>query len=223
MVPRIGNLLGIFLKLFFNLLYNPFAWSYDLVAAIVSRGRWIEWTYATLLYINGKSILELGHGPGHLQLAMNQNSRQVFGLDYSRSMGRLAHRKLVHAGLPHRLVRSQAQDLPFSAGVFDQIVSTFPSDYLFQPQTIAEIRRVLCPGGQLIVLPVAWIGRGSRIDRGLGNLFRVTHQAPEREDEQWKIRMDELFQQAGFCVNTETVMLPSSEIILVVASLPKLL
>lgn len=223
MVPDVDNLLAYLLKIFFFLLYNPFAWAYDWVASIVSGGRWIEWTYATLPYLEGDRILELGHGPGHLQVSMNQRGWLVFGLDLSRSMGRLAYQRLDRAGQPHRLVRGQAQYLPFSDGVFDQIVSTFPSEYLFQPQTIAEIRRVIRPGGRLVVLPVAWIGHGTRIDRGLEVIFRITHQAPEKKDEQWKIRMVDQFQQAGFNVRTETVIVASSEIFLVMASLPKLL
>ena len=219
----VRNLLKFFLKLFYYLLYNPFAWTYDWVAAIVSRGRWVEWTYATLPFLSGKRILELGHGPGHLQVLLNQRGWQVFGLDLSRTMGNLTHRKLMLAGQPNRLVRGQAQQLPFSANVFDQVVSTFPSEYLFRPETIAEIRRVLSPGGLLVVLPVALVGRGSRIERGLENVSRITHQAPGRKDEKWKIRMVELFRQAGFTVRIETTTLASSEIFLVLASMPKLL
>lgn len=219
----VRNLLKFFLKLFFYLLYNPFAWAYDWVAAIVSRGRWVEWTYATLPFLSGERILELGHGPGHLQVALNQRGWQVFGLDLSRTMGSLAHHELMLAGHPHRLVRGQARCLPFSANVFDQVVSTFPSEYLFQPETIAEIRRVLSPGGLLVVLPFAWVGHRSRIDRGLEQLFRITHQTPERKDNKWENDMVELFLKAGFDVRTETITLTSSEIFLVLASLPKLL
>jgi ubiquinone/menaquinone biosynthesis C-methylase UbiE len=218
-VVQVDNLLKLVLKLFFYLLYNPFAWAYDWVAAFVSRGRWVEWTYATLPYLSGERILELGHGPGHLQVAMNQRSWQVYGIDLSRTMGNTSRQKLILAGQAYRLVRGQAQNLPFSADVFDQIVSTFPSDYLFQPETIAEIRRVLSPEGLLVVLPVAWVGRRSRIDRGLESVFRVTHQAPERTDEMWKKRMIEFLLQADFNVRIEKITLASSEIFLVLASL----
>jgi ubiquinone/menaquinone biosynthesis C-methylase UbiE len=222
-VQYVGNPLAFFLKFFFHLLYNPFASSYDRVAAIVSRGRWIRWTYATLPYLTGERILELGHGPGHLQKAMNERGWQVFGLDLSQSMGRLAQQQLIQANQPHRLVRGTARYLPFPTAAFDQIVATFPSEYLFQSQTLAEIRRVLCPGGLLVVLPVAWIGRGSSVERGLESLFRVTHQAPERTDEQWKIRMLEPFKQAGFEVRSETVTLNTSEIFILLAGQPNLL
>lgn len=216
-MPDGDNLLAIILKIFFHLLYNPFAWSYDWVAAIVSHGRWIEWTHATLPFLSGDRILELGHGPGHLQVVMSQQSWQVFGLDRSQAMGRLARQNLHKAGHPRRLVNGEAQRLPYATAAFDQIVSTFPSEYLFQSQTLAEIRRVLRPGGLLVVLPVAWIGKRSRIDRGLERVYRFTHQAPDKNDIHWNNRMIEIFQQAGFSARSETISLGSSNIYLVLA------
>ena len=61
------RLLGWFLRFFFHLLYHQFAWTYDWVAAGVSLGRWNEWVRSILPYMQEGRILELGHGPGHLQ------------------------------------------------------------------------------------------------------------------------------------------------------------
>ena len=60
------NLIQRFMRFFFHLLYHPFAFTYDLVAATVSFGDWKNWVYSILPFINGTRILELGHGPGHL-------------------------------------------------------------------------------------------------------------------------------------------------------------
>jgi ubiquinone/menaquinone biosynthesis C-methylase UbiE len=46
---------------------GSFAWSYDLVAAVVSLGQWNHWVGSVLPYLPGVNILEIGHGPGHLQ------------------------------------------------------------------------------------------------------------------------------------------------------------
>ena len=51
---------------FFHLLYHQLAWAYDAVSAAVSLGRWQDWGAAALPFVNGASVLELGHGPGHL-------------------------------------------------------------------------------------------------------------------------------------------------------------
>ena len=61
------RLIARFLNFFFHHLYHGLAFAYDLVAAIVSFGQWNEWTKTIIPYIEGTLLLELGHGPGHLQ------------------------------------------------------------------------------------------------------------------------------------------------------------
>jgi ubiquinone/menaquinone biosynthesis C-methylase UbiE len=209
--------------LFFHFLYNPFAWTYDWVAAFVSLGHWQEWVLGVLPYVSGARVLELGHGPGHLQVALHERGFHVVGLDLSSTMGKIARRRLRGEYHLPPLVRGNAQHLPFPAGAFDQVVSTFPSEYLFQLDTLSEVYRVLAPSGHLVVLPVAWIRRGSRVERSLAWLFRTTHQAPPQDDDQWRLRLITLFQKSGFEVRTETIAMPSSEIFLLLASKPKVL
>src|SRR5207245_3250452 len=61
------------------------------------------------------------------------------------------------------IIHGLAQHLPFSDASFDTVVSTFPSEYIYDPDTVAEVERVLRPGGRLIVveganlLPVGFI------------------------------------------------------------------
>jgi ubiquinone/menaquinone biosynthesis C-methylase UbiE len=190
---------------------------------MVSMNHWQDWIHSVLPDLTGERVLELGHGPGHLQVAMHQSGFQVFGLDLSRAMGKQAQSRLKHLEIPVRLVRGNAQSLPFSSDCFDQIVSTFPAEYLFQSLTLAEVYRVLAPGGQLIVLPVAWIRRHSLVGRSLAWLFRVTHQAPPREDKQWQTQLIEPFCRGGFEVHTEIKSLPSSEVFVLLAGKPKML
>ena len=57
------------LRIFFQLLYHPFAWAYDLVAGLVSLGRWKSWVLCGLPLLAGR-VLEIGFGPGHLQAAL---------------------------------------------------------------------------------------------------------------------------------------------------------
>src|SRR5690349_17890774 len=137
-----------FMRVFFYLLYHPFAFLYDLVAATVSFGRWKDWVMSILPFLHGTRILELGHGPGHLQHILVNRGLSSFGLDESPQMGRLAQRKL---GSDSRLSRGLAQSLPFTDHSFDTIVSTFPTDYIFHQQTLSEVHRCLSGGGRLIV------------------------------------------------------------------------
>ena len=107
------NVFTRFLRFFFYLIYEPFAWSYDLVAWVVSLGRWKNWVFSTLPELPGPRVLELGHGPGHLQLALNKKGVYVFGIDRSAPMGRIAHKRLHSGQIIPNLVRATAEHLPF--------------------------------------------------------------------------------------------------------------
>src|SRR6266704_1273285 len=57
-----------------------------------------------------------------------------------------------NVGAGNRVLQGSAQHLPFPDAAFDTVVSTFPSEYIYDPDTISEIERVLRPGGRLIVI-----------------------------------------------------------------------
>ena len=164
------------LGLFFRLLYHQFAWTYNFVAAGVSLGRWQGWVLTARPYLRGR-VLEIGYGPGHLQVALNQDRLEAFGLDESRQMGRQARRRLRRRKYPVRLANGYAHNLPFPADSFDRVAATFPSEYIFEAQTLAEIWRVLKPGGRLVVIPSAWITGQGWLERLAAGLFRATGQA----------------------------------------------
>jgi len=208
-----SNLPTRFLRFFFYLIYQPLAWSYDFVAWVVSLGQWKAWILSTLPWLTGPRILELGHGTGHLQLALHQKGSLCFGLDQSRQMGILAYRRLGDAGSPGNLSRGVAQHLPFPAASFDQVVSTFPSEYIVQDETLSEIQRVLRPNGRLVVLPAAWIRSQRPLDRLAAWLFRMTGQA-----ESWGALFNDKFHVAGFLVEEERISLPGSELVVLIAA-----
>jgi ubiquinone/menaquinone biosynthesis C-methylase UbiE len=214
------SLLRRFLRLFFWHFYHGFAWTYDVVAAVVSIGRWNDWVRAALPYVEGARVLEIGHGPGHLQLDLRQTGRQVMGLDESRQMGRLARNRLLRGRFTEiNLVRGIAQRLPFPPRAFDTVVSTFPAEYIFEPQTISEIKRVLRDGGCYVLLPAAWIVGRKTLDRLASWLFRSTKQVPELPAEVFSGRLRTQLEQAGFHSQAETVQLRSSEVLVIIARL----
>jgi ubiquinone/menaquinone biosynthesis C-methylase UbiE len=140
-----------FLRTAYKLLYHPFAWSYDLVSGIVSLGQWDSWVMQVVPLVRGSKILELGFGPGHLQLELSQRGFLTFGLDESKQMVKQASYKLKRNNAAPNLVRGLSQNLPFESA-FNTVVATFPSEYVFEPETIKEITRALVPGGRLVVL-----------------------------------------------------------------------
>lgn len=197
------------LRYFFYLLYQPFAWSYDLVAWIVSLGQWKQWVCTTLPYLTGPHVLELGHGPGHLQAELRSRQIHAFGLDRSPQMGRIASQRLLRAGLVPNLSRGSALQLPFQAARFAQVVATFPSEYIYQRETLAEIRRVLQPAGQLIVVPVAWLRSRTLWGNFASWLYRTTGQAAP-----WDGSFSDRLRQAGFSVEEKLITLSRSEVML---------
>jgi len=203
------------LRLFFHLLYHPMAGTYDMVAATVSVGRWNSWVSKAADLVDGPNVLELGFGPGHLQKKLLTNSYQAYGLDESNQMTRQAYRKLTRLELKPRLTRGLAQQLPYAPGFFDSIVSTFPTPYIIDPQTLAEAKRVLKPGGKLVVLTAAWITGKSFLDRCMTLLNQAAHQVPGDD-----VKLSDFtipFTEAGFNSGMRFFDLPGSRIMFIIA------
>jgi ubiquinone/menaquinone biosynthesis C-methylase UbiE len=212
---RSVNILRPFLKLFFFLLYHPLAWAYDLVASLVSAGRWKKWILHTKPFLSGQHILELGHGPGHLQAYFAEDHRVIFGIDRSRQMGQIAYRRLSRLKAVSRLTRANADALPFSSGYFDTIVATFPTEYISNPATMLEIYRLLSPGGKLVVLLSAWITGGSLLDRALARLFQITGQTrPTISKGGGSLQQ---LKEIGFDANISWIELPTSRLLMLIA------
>jgi ubiquinone/menaquinone biosynthesis C-methylase UbiE len=208
------------LKNFFNLLYDQFAWTYDWVADLVSLRRWRNWVYCVLPYLESSPILELGHGPGHLQTKLNGLEKSIFGIDVSEKMVRIAWQRLQENDYTPGLVVGRTQDLPYSDHTFKRVVATFPSEYINNRETLSEIWRVLDQSGELIILVAAWITGESFSEKLVAWLFRVTGQAPDTN--QLGTPQQDFFQlsaaqEVGFQVTSHLLDLDSSRVMIIQA------
>ena len=202
------------LRFFFKLLYHQLAFAYDLVAATVSVGQWKNWVSSILPFIEGTRILEIGHGPGHLQRVLLSRGLAAVAIDESKPMGLLAKRNTAGKAT---LVRSLAQILPFADASFDTVIATFPAEYINAPQTLLEVKRCLSDGGRFIVLPVALqLGR-KPLDKLMSLLFRITHQSPVDPLEEVKDKLRTPFDEAGFEVEIKELQVKSSLLLVIIA------
>jgi ubiquinone/menaquinone biosynthesis C-methylase UbiE len=117
-------------------------------------------------------VLDLGCGTGILAVRLRGAlpDARVVGCDFSRGM--LAHAAARDRAV--RWVRGDALRLPFRAACFDAAVSTEAFHWFPDPHAaLAELRRVLRPGGALLVSfinpPAEWLSQVAReVSRRVG-------------------------------------------------------
>jgi ubiquinone/menaquinone biosynthesis C-methylase UbiE len=100
--------------------------------------------------VDGHRILDGGCGSGPLFAALRAKGAIVTGFDASPAMIELARQRLGENADLH--VADLSRPLPFADGAFDDVVISLVLHYL-QDWTapLAELRRILKPGGRLIV------------------------------------------------------------------------
>lgn len=146
MTPRLRQFL-------FETLYRN-KYLYRFASTVPFAGQWRAWQRQILPHLHGHDVLELGCGLGDLLADMLDVGYACRAVERSPQMVRAARETLQKRklGSPGLVVQGSAQHLPFADSSFDNVVSTFPSEYIYDPHTIAEIARVLRPGGRLIVI-----------------------------------------------------------------------
>jgi ubiquinone/menaquinone biosynthesis C-methylase UbiE len=121
---------------------------YDAAMALLERtglGRWREWLARGTA---AGRVLDLGCGTGR-NLPLFPHGVSVVGLDPCREMLAKARRRAPRAPL----VCARAEALPFRDGTFDTVVSALVLCSVTDPvAALAEVRRVLRPGGRLRLL-----------------------------------------------------------------------
>jgi demethylmenaquinone methyltransferase/2-methoxy-6-polyprenyl-1,4-benzoquinol methylase len=133
---------------------------YDAMNERMSLGLHRTWRRRTAQALPaGRRVLDLATGTADLAIALARRGNTVVGIDLSAAMLALARHKVKQAGLEAAItiVQGDALALPFADGTFDTAANAFLLRNLaaLRP-ALAEMARVVRPGGQLACLEIAY-------------------------------------------------------------------
>ncbi len=143
--------------------YRRWAGVYDTVFGGVSafgRRRAVEAVNA----LPGQHVLEVGVGTG-LALPHYSSAKRITGIDLSAEMLAFAHSRVKSSGLTNieALLEVDAEATGFEVGSFDIAVAMFVASVVPNPRLLlAEMRRVVRPGGHLLFVNHFAAERGPR-------------------------------------------------------------
>jgi ubiquinone/menaquinone biosynthesis C-methylase UbiE len=107
----------------------------------------------------GADVLDMGCGAGHASFAVAPHARSVTAYDIAPPMLATVEAAARERGLGNiRTQQGAAERLPFADASFDWVVSRMSAHHWRDvPQALAEVRRVLRPGGRVLFIDIAGI------------------------------------------------------------------
>ncbi len=139
--------------------FDSVAPKYDLMNDLMSGGLHRAWKAFTVLVADvqeGDAVLDIAGGTGDLAMAFAKKvgkSGQVVHTDINEAMLRTGRERLLDAGVSLPTVVCDAEQLPFPDNHFAVVSVAFGlRNMTHKDAALAEMRRVLRPGGKLLVL-----------------------------------------------------------------------
>ena len=144
--------------------FDSVAPKYDLMNDLMSAGLHRAWKAYTVMVANlkeGDRALDIAGGTGDLALAFSKKvgkSGQVVHTDINEAMLSTGRNRLLDLGVALPTMVCDAEKLPFPDNYFDVVSVAFGlRNMTHKDLALAEMRRVLRPGGRLLVLEFSQI------------------------------------------------------------------
>ena len=146
--------------------FDSVAPKYDVMNDLMSAGLHRVWKRYTITLANpqpGQQVLDIAGGTGDLSRAFAQRvgpTGRVVHTDINEAMLREGRNRLLDEGLVLPTMVCDAEKLPFANNSFDIVSVAFGlRNMTHKDQALAEMRRVLKPGGKLLVLEFSRVAK----------------------------------------------------------------
>jgi demethylmenaquinone methyltransferase/2-methoxy-6-polyprenyl-1,4-benzoquinol methylase len=141
-------------------MFDKIAFRYDFLNRFLSAGIDVGWRNKAIRYLKSsqpKQILDVATGTGDFALASYKilNPEKITGIDISEGMLAIGRKKIAAAGLENNieLLNGDSEAILFKDNSFDAVTVAFGvRNFENLEQGLSEIKRVLKPGGKLIIL-----------------------------------------------------------------------
>ncbi len=146
--------------------FDSVAPKYDVMNDLMSMGLHRAWKAYTVMVADvreGYQVLDIAGGTGDLALAFSKKvgkTGRVFHTDINEAMLRTGRDRLLNAGVALPTMVCDAEKLPFPDNHFDVVSVAFGlRNMTHKDVALAEMNRVLKPGGKLLVLEFSKVAK----------------------------------------------------------------
>jgi demethylmenaquinone methyltransferase/2-methoxy-6-polyprenyl-1,4-benzoquinol methylase len=146
--------------------FDSVAPSYDVMNDLMSAGLHRVWKRYTITVANpqpGDQVLDIAGGTGDLSLAFAKKvgpTGRVVHTDINEAMLREGRNRLIDLGVVLPTLVCDAEQLPFENNAFDFVSVAFGlRNMTHKDRALAEMQRVLKPGGKLLVLEFSRVAK----------------------------------------------------------------
>ena len=141
-------------------MFDKIAFRYDFLNRFLSAGIDVGWrkkAIKQLIPFHPKSILDVATGTGDFALTSYEilKPEKIIGIDISDGMLDIGRKKIAKAGLESyiELLNGDSEAILFNDNSFDAVTVAFGvRNFEHLEKGLSEIKRVLKPGGKLIIL-----------------------------------------------------------------------